>query len=496
MGIPISNYTIFKALTDKKIGSWEYEVACDCFKDFNILAFIIYDPIKHKELFTKLTNSFNVLDKKTGEKLLFFAVCNPPENWNEKIGNRSYFNVYNMSNGFKHNISNSNLSNQEAAYAIARELNIEPSNLPCIVVSNSFENKDFCWFKTCSEHIELQLINLGYIAEEYPQLKNTWQNYKKIMTDDQHNVDLCNGFGNIHLQNSIAKSLVDVLAFLDFVCGVNEEVRELAEKQISKTISRLLSEINTSKKDLQESNEDYYKFEELNIKLASLICTLNRESTVISSYIKRNESNMDIGSFSNIERGIKLLNILDSSIEIRRILGYEEEKVGLIDYTPSIICITKAFETEIGLSLGHTVRKKLGIKLPKYYNKYDQNLGRGSHSSILPHKSLVNSRPNPIDFNNRRGNDWMPPGMGQMLLAVQTLEMEKQSDIMNTLTTMNEPNEFLKTWKLIINQRNACAHTEYMTSNQAIMVKEYIEKLAKTNVFEVLNGTKILHQSL
>ncbi len=49
MGMPISNYTVLKALGDKKASPNEYEkrTALAALSPFNLFAFIIYDPEEH-----------------------------------------------------------------------------------------------------------------------------------------------------------------------------------------------------------------------------------------------------------------------------------------------------------------------------------------------------------------------------------------------------------------------------------------------------------------
>lgn len=494
MGMPISNFTVFKTLADKKLDSIELQLARDCFKDFNLLTFIIYDPDKHTELFNKLSNSFNVLDKKTGEKLLFFAVCNAPDNWDEKVAQRSYSDVYNWSKEQfeKHNLSNTNLHNSDAAYAIARAFKINSNDLPCIIVTNDFEKREFCWFKTCHEHIELQLLNLSYIAEEYPYLKSNWKDAKRIMTNKQHNVDLCDDFGSARLTESMAQTLSTILAFLESVCSRDKDIRSMAKQDVSNILRSLQLQLEDTKINLQEKNKAYSrKFERLNIEIASLITILDTQPLTIPKYISQNEKYIEKESYNNLYLGMKILDIFSDSKRLKYLIGNDD--INLVDYTPTIICITKAFEREIGLSLGHTVRKYLGIKLPKYYNKYDRELEKGK-SCILPHVSLV-TKPRAIGFNDGKLDRWIAPGIGQMLLAIKTLHLEDYIELDYFIKQIKEFEHFLNIWKSIEIKRNACAHTERITRSEALQVKEYIKDLSNNNIFYYLSDLKLRYKS-
>lgn len=493
MGMPISNFTVFKALAEKDTDSIEFELARGCFEDFNLLAFIVYDPVRHVELFDKLSNSFNLLDKKTGEKLLFFAVCNAPDNWDEKVAQRKYSSIYNWSKEqfVKNNLSNTNLHNSDAAYAIARAFKIDSENLPCIVVTNDFEKRQFCWFKTNHEHIESQLINLSYIAEEYPELKSEWKNAKKIMKDKHHNIDICEGFGLNGLNNSMAETLSTVLAFLEAVCSKDENIRIMAKQEVPNKLKKLQSELEGIRRSLHYSGKEYSKkFEELNINIACLISILDIQPSTISKFIYENERYLEKESYNNLYVGMKVFEIFSDKKRLEYLIG--SNNFNLVDFTPSVICFAKAFEREIGLSLGHTVRKYVGVMLPTYYNRYDPKLEKGK-SCFMPHASLV-SEPKLIEFNQGNKGRWIAPGIGQMLIAIKTLYLEGDDELNYFINHVNNFENFTRIWKDIGRKRNSCAHTEIIKKNEALEVRKYIEILADDGVFCLLNNIKLRYK--
>jgi hypothetical protein len=225
MGMPISNYTVLKALGDKKASPNEYEkrTALAALSPFNLFAFIIHDPEEHHDFGRILSFAFDRLDFVTGEKLLFFALVDPPSDWLAHARHRPYYKRLNYWDHANHRSSNENPPARETnelldpknailsgdksatAFSLANSLGIPIEKLPCIVVTPNFSDERFLWFRTCPEHLEEQLTKLAYLAAR----NNT--SFDAIRGE---NLDLCNGFGDKSLEGNLAKALSDVLSFI------------------------------------------------------------------------------------------------------------------------------------------------------------------------------------------------------------------------------------------------------------------------------------------
>ena len=90
MGMPISNYTVLSALAQERDGH-ERAIALDALRPFNLFAFLIHDPKIHHDFDRRLTRLFDELDYVTGDKLLFFALVDPPEEWLAHGSRRDYY---------------------------------------------------------------------------------------------------------------------------------------------------------------------------------------------------------------------------------------------------------------------------------------------------------------------------------------------------------------------------------------------------------------------
>ena len=90
MGMPISSYTVLSALSNPKIEDYDRDSAISALEPFNLFAFIIHDPEIHCEFDSTLTKMFDRLDYETGQKLLFFALVKPSEQWLAHAKQRDY----------------------------------------------------------------------------------------------------------------------------------------------------------------------------------------------------------------------------------------------------------------------------------------------------------------------------------------------------------------------------------------------------------------------
>lgn len=214
--MPISSYTVLTALASGQ-DSYETDTARRALRPFNLFAFIIHDPQQHPRLQAVLDRQFDRLDFVTGHKLLFFALVDPPKAWLEHGSNRDYYRLFaghrasqaSWEAGELLNPKNAPSSNDRSitTFSLAQALGIPSDDLPCIVVTQDFQLDRFLWFRTSPDHLEEQLIRLGYLAE---------RRYVPPFDASREwaDVDLCSSYGADSLTSSLAKTLSDVLSFI------------------------------------------------------------------------------------------------------------------------------------------------------------------------------------------------------------------------------------------------------------------------------------------
>jgi hypothetical protein len=469
--MPINSYTLLKSFTDGSKVLSSSEVA-KALKPYNIYAFIIHDPEEHRELDLHIAEYFEFLDSTTGKNLLFFALTEPPREWMEYANKRPYYQAFD--NYFINELlcgdklvksKNPGLT----AFTLANQLKISYDDLPCIVVTTNFRKQDFIWFKTCPRHINTQLGFLGHIAGNLIEHRNPdfkgmtftqkSESFYKILQEKKDKIDLCDGQGEITLNSSLAKALTDVLSF-DVASSegdwlVIKEAKEQALHSLD-TLKKQMAKLKTEK----ECNDE--ELDELCIMINSFEALMLREQA--TSNINRNYFEKD--SYKMLETAIMILNYLNTQPNHD------------YDYTPSIVCLAKVFEKEINLSMVHWIRNKLGIDLPKYFNKYQ----KGKNAEMIPNIDEAFN----IDFNRNSRGKWLPPGIGQSRLCWETIISKEVPEEWNNEIIAN----LKEKWKLIAKLRNQAAHTAIMNRSHANQMYDHIVTLINNGGFDIISQTK------
>ena len=139
MGMPINSFEIIYTLVKHDLSDWKYKQILKAISQFNVYAFIIHDPEIHKEFDKKLNNIFEQLDAQTLDKLLFFALVNPPKKWKDNVAvKRAYYNKLNGAFFSDESVART----KELSLSILKlcyHLNIKYEDLPVIVYTNSLD---------------------------------------------------------------------------------------------------------------------------------------------------------------------------------------------------------------------------------------------------------------------------------------------------------------------------------------------------------------------
>ena len=464
MGMPISNYTVLKALGDKKASPHEYEkrTALDALSPFNLFAFIIHDPEEHPDFSRQLRRSFDRLDFVTGEKLLFFALVEPPSEWLAHAHRRHYYERF-SSYATKELLASQSkgLAADESAtaFSLANNLSIPTEKLPCIVVTPDFTDERFLWFRTCPEHLEQQLTKLAYLAA---------RNNTSFDAIRQENLDLCDGFGDKSVEGNLAKALSDVLSFIVAGNSSDSWLRRQALEQAQKTISKLHSTLNYLKSNFQENDSE--EMDKLCLSIASFISHFNTQKGLrLDDFIPVSKEFLENDSYQILKTAHRVFNLLITEQDDAR---HSLELKETLDFTPGIICLAKVFEKEANLSVVHWIRKELGISLPSYFNKHQPQFW----AKLTP--SFAGGRE--IDFNAKRSGKWLAPGIGQSEIACKELSRAKLPEGWDASSW----NLLLANWQAIREKRNEAAHTEMVDESSLVIVKNSLMNLSLSQIFE------------
>jgi hypothetical protein len=476
MGMPISNYTVLKALG---YGGAPYEVntALDTLRPFNLFAFIIHDPEAHPDFDRRINHRFDYLDYVTGDKLLFFALVDPPPEWLEHAGHRHYYRHLTSRQTQelldpKHAINSTDKG--ITAFSLANSLKIPTGMLPCIVITPDFRSEQFIWFKTCPDHVEEQLKKLGYIAERSGESVSELNRALLFEIIRREGIDLCEGNGTESLESSLAKALTDVLSFI--IAGNNRDswLKRQALEQAQNTIVKLHATLTTLKRNFDESDTE--ELDRLCLNIVSFISQLNTQKDLnLDEFIAIDKAFLENDSYQILKTAHRVFNLLMSEQLDEAMPDLEES----VDYTPGVICLAKVFEREVNLSVVHWIRKELGIILPPYFNKHQPSV----RARFVP--GFPGGRA--IDFNMERRGKWLPPGIGQSEIACKDMARTK----MPHGWVDSSWNLLLTRWRVIREERNEAAHTELVDENSVLVVKSALDELSRHQVFERLYRMKV-----
>ncbi len=444
--MPTSSYpenymAVLKALyDDNKAG--------EALRRFNLFAFIIHDPETHPDFDSKLSSLFERLDHDTGDKLLFFALVNPPEKWLKTAENRDYYKLLNTLNAID------STDSSITALSLAKSFGISHDKLPCLVITPNLHSKQFRWFRTCSDHIRAQLAELKYIAETE----------KEIHTESlqKEEIDLCGGSGTESLENSIAEALRDVLLLINAANNPDPSVKQQALEQVQDTLYDLDAKLKELKNKSDQSDTE--KFDELCWAIASYLAHINTQTRDLNldDFIVIDKKFLENDSYQKLKVAQAVLDLLeqpDQAIDL-----------GNIDYTPGVICLAKAFEREANLSVVHWIRQLGGIDLPQYFDRYQPD---------------QQAKFDNVNFNKAAGDSWEPPMMGQSERVLKSMA-PNMPDGWNC----KKWETLLANWTKIRTERNKAAHEPSIDKDSIDDVKKALGELAKDDIFNELHLMK------
>lgn len=147
----------------------------------------------------------------------------------------------------------------------------------------------------------------------------------------------------------------------------------------------------------------------------------------------------------------------------------------LEDFSPLMICVAKAFESEINASLVQWYRKKLGVEMPRYFKLH------------APNVTALAGAGQPVDFNaKRRQDEWHPPSLGQSLWAGTRHFAEQPSEL-----TPEQFAHLAEIWGHILPLRNRAAHSGSLDRSEFLFGAELWMKLKQERLLSKLLDLKL-----
>ena len=510
MGFPIqNNYSLLRILScDNDIREdrlYTDKNGKDLFKEslskFNLFAFVIHDPHKHKEFDNYLNSNFDRLDHSTGHKLLFFALISLSKDQKEEYSKRDYHNLFSSviaGNGYYFENSVIVSENDSIIPALSSTLNIPEENFPVILVTNNFSNKDFYWIKTEEDVLDRQLSELGYIAKKYPETADNWSVAKIILKDRSDKFDVLRSFNFGNTIESLAKSLSDLLSLIiisnrelneDNLPKYELENAQIQAKESIAKLEKTLVKYRKQNTDEEIQNEEV--FDQVNKNIVSFLSLISRNySNNLDFELKIPEKFLESDSSNLLKASQKVLNaLLNDDQELHNILGSTNN----YDYSPVGICFTKLFEIEISLSIVHWIRQLLGVHLPDYYKKYEEKIS----ANYIPDNLGIRITQK-INFNKMNEKDfrWEPPAIGMSRVAFNSIRLKENYIQDFNYIDHDKLDIFIHKWKELTELRNTCAHVEPVSIDSVKKIIELLNEMNEIGIFEKLNKMKIEFRSI
>jgi len=206
------------------------------------------------------------------------------------------------------------------------------------------------------------------------------------------------------------------------------------------------------------------------ICLVSFLSQLNtRQHLSIDEFIAVPRELLEPDSFQILRTAHKVIDLLVSHRIDTPAPIMEPE---ILDFTPGVVCLAKVFEKKANFSVVHWARRELGISLPQYFNKPQP----GIKATVIP--AIPGG--SEIDLNMGRRGKWLPPGIGQSELACKELSKARLPDNWD----ITEWRLLLTLWKKVREKRNEAAHTEIMDEASIREVKQTLQQMAESGLFE------------
>lgn len=438
MGYPLSSYEGFKALLDNQsINHSHYRQETSKFKLFGI---IVHDPLVNNEFDDFINQRFESFDRITGDNFLFFALAQPSERWHQRHSQRDY-----------HLFIKDEVSHQEKkldTYSFCKYFDVEYTDLPVLILSNSLTFDGFISVKTNTTILPYQLEEISQFCDMQDGFFNMFQDEEFKSLINRINKETTDFY--VNRATSIAEGMVDLFSI------TNEEQKLVAMNALSTKIFEKVNKLRQT-----QSGEFDNRIEQLILFIATRFATLNSSAN---------------------HHALQLLDGLEPESRIlletlNAIYPTLHNTKAELEFSAGIIPLTKLFEIEVNLSFIQHIRYLLDVEMPKYFNKPD----RTKRNLFFPTRAFPTESDVSINVNKSINNKFQPPELGGTERAVKVLIENKK---LPQSFDKNKIQSLMKYWEDIRLIRNAVAHTGALTNKDLDKIIEIFSSMQREGILE------------
>jgi hypothetical protein len=342
---------------------------------FSLFCFIIDSPYEDRRLSEYVGREFIHLHHLTGEDLLFFIPIDEPSGWKrfmEESGGSSVLALYRK---IPDSIRSSNP--ERAQRIFAQTLGVRKQDLPALILSSDLCEKEYFVLRTSRNTISTQLSALGVLARAIAR------NEKDLSLEvlSRPDIDSCSGLYSENLFDNMAGLLCDSIRL-----GISsKDVKKCEHPQEAIEVGTARSSLRDRCRDLINQLTEIQPVREVGSEMpANPNIIQNLESLALllaefdggeggvpenSSVLHQPDPQWDFESKEWWTMGNKVYQFLDQPIDVSKDFRIPEQ-IKLVDKAPSIVCWSKALENELNLSAGQWIRKRLGVEMPEYFNRF------------------------------------------------------------------------------------------------------------------------------
>lgn len=414
---------------------------------FRLFAFVLHDPDVHKTFDSHIAQKFEQLDHSTGSALLFFCLTQASRTWTEGARDRKHHRVLEealRNEGRRPGRKGRRDVDLEVGLAststqvdvLLVSLGITRESLPCLVVTPNLGSPHFMVLRTDAVRIDDQLNRLGYLATLGVPLRDVQSDFsRRPVLGVQHS------FG----EESLARLLAEAFAVIG---DANHDGREAS-------VAAFLERASQKLMDCRGSGVYSAEFEGIAIALAEATARVGRRNSMGGQVMLHQPQGLEPQAKSLLMTADATYRVLCDS--------------GNLDFTPFVICVAKAFEIEVGLSMVQLLRAREGIEMPRYFARVDPEKG---HLQVWTGRSW-------IGINDARDGEWRPPSLGHAYWAcfASFVGVEGAPPAHATPGDSASWDTFWPTWRQFFRVRNDCAHVRAVGSDQADEARNLYQSL-------------------
>lgn len=348
MGFAIDDYAIFDCIAagnsfknpKRHIAEAMTDIA-KAFQSFKVVAFILHEPSLHPDFNKYLSQKFEDIDRTTGENLLVFALTNPSMSWKNYANRRRYHRR--LKDALSLGYADSSSVGPLAVHALATRLGIPVSALPVIVVTQGLNDSRFTWVRTQPDGQDsgggglcAQLEVLSKMATEFAIRKLDNAMYGRVQGA------------------SLAEAACQALA-------PKQRDEPLSGASNESRVTLLLADVRWQLDNILKTHREQLPVE-VEQQLMDLGVTLAYALRSIQTKYPEPKRILEPLALEALSR--ELLELAGDLLDI--VASRDDDNA---DLSPVVMCIGKALETELNLSVVQWARAIAGIEMPDFFFK-------------------------------------------------------------------------------------------------------------------------------